>query len=116
MSLLTHQIEVVFGIHQADLKKGGGRVYLAENVSNKVSRQSKEFAWQYLFPANTLSYDLAGRLPRRHHVSDKSLQHQIKQSIIRCKLTKTGSSHTFRHSFATRLLVRILNKSSGRRY
>lgn len=101
---LTHQIEVVYAIHQTDLKRGHGSTYISEDVSDKLSKRSKEFAWQYLFPANTLSFDLSSQLPRRHHVSTKSLQRQVKQSIARCKLTKCGSPHTFRHSFATRLL------------
>ena len=96
-------------MHQFDLSRGLGSAYLSDDKADKLSRRSKEFSCQYLFPASTISFDLSSQLLRRHHVSDKSLQRRVKQAIALCKLTKSGSPHTFRHSFATRRLEQGVN-------
>jgi len=41
---------------------------------------------------------------RRHHIDESVLQRAVKAAILRSGIPKNGSCHTFRHSFATRLL------------
>jgi site-specific recombinase XerD len=44
------------------------------------------------------------RIQRRHHVHQSSLSKHIKRALGMSGLTKRVTSHTFRHSLATRLL------------
>ena len=63
--------------------------------------------WQYLFPSVRLSVDpreKGGGVKRRHHIHVDSLEKAIKQAARDLGLTKQIVPHTFRHSFATRLL------------
>jgi len=44
------------------------------------------------------------RIMRRHHCAPESLQRAVKAAIRCAEISKNGSCHTFRHSFATHLL------------
>ena len=41
---------------------------------------------------------------RRHHIYSGTLQSHVKDAIRETRIYKQASCHTFRHSFATRLL------------
>jgi site-specific recombinase XerD len=80
--------------HQQDLADGFGSVYLPGALERKLRSASREWAWQYVFPAQRRSNDPRTGVERRHHVNEKNLQNAV----------KTASCHTLRHSFATHLL------------
>ncbi|WEM43782.1 tyrosine-type recombinase/integrase [Photobacterium sp. DA100] len=40
----------------------------------------------------------------RHHLTDRSVQQQVATAVKQAKIVKKANCHTFRHSFATRLL------------
>ncbi len=90
--------------HQDDLRHGHGEVYLPYALDRKYPNAATEWKWQYVFPAASISRDPRGGKLRRHHISDDTVQRAVKQAIRRSGITKLGSSHTFRHSFATHLL------------
>jgi len=89
---------------QDDLRHGQGEVYLPYALDRKYPNAATEWKWQYVFPAASISRDPRSGKLRRHHISDDIVQRAIKRAIRRSGITKHGSSHTFRHSFATHLL------------
>lgn len=91
-------------LHQRDLVKGLGRVYLPTALAQKYPGAARSWAWQYAFPADKLSVDPRGGEKRRHHMAEKNLQNAVKHAIHDAGIAKAASCHTFRHSFATHLL------------
>jgi integron integrase len=92
-------------LHQSDLEKGFGAVYLPFALERKYPNANREWGWQYVFPSDRLSPDpRALGVIRRHHVDESGLQKAVRQAARQAHLTKPVGPHTFRHSFATHLL------------
>ncbi len=62
------------------------------------------WAWQYVFPAQRLSRDPRSAHLRRHHVDPSGLQKAVRAAAHLAGIPQPVGCHTFRHSFATRLL------------
>lgn len=103
---LRSQIDFVKAQHILDLNKGLGEVYMPYALAKKFPNDAKRLAWQYLFPAANISTDPRNNIRRRHHVMASSTQKEVKKAIIVADIHKKAGCHTFRHSFATRLLER----------
>jgi integron integrase len=91
-------------LHEEDLKRGSGRVYLPFGLKQKYPNADKEWCWQYVFPAANPSRDPRSGEIRRHHVNENGLQKAVKEAVRKAGLTKPIGCHAFRHSFATHLL------------
>lgn len=101
---LRVQIQKVSALHQQDLRDGYGAVYMPAALSKKFPSAATELAWQFIFPSAAIAEDPRSGVLRRHHTHDRSVQKQIKAAIRKAGIPKQASAHTFRHSFATRLL------------
>lgn len=101
---LTLHLQNIYSLHETYLKKGCGSVYLPFALAKKYPNAATEWAWQYVFPASTLSVDPRSGVKQRHHINEKRLQRAVKNAIRKAEIYKQASCHTFRHSFATHLL------------
>jgi len=107
-NVIKDQIELhltkVKVIHNMDLAKGHGSVELPFALSKKYPKAPKDWIWQWVFPATSYYFHKETNTQRRHHLHETAVQKKVKMAVRRAGLTKRGSCHTFRHSFATHLL------------
>ncbi len=101
---LQVQIELVKRLHNFDMGNGHGSVYLPNALARKYPSAPFQLGWKFVFPAANVAKDPRSETIRRHHVMDSSVQRNIKKAIRDANISKHCGSHTFRHSFATRLL------------
>ncbi|MEB3355972.1 MAG: tyrosine-type recombinase/integrase [Synechococcales bacterium] len=101
---LQAQLQYAKRLHQQDLSRGYGSVYLPFALARKYPNAEREWIWQFAFPADRLSKDSRSGVVRRHHLHETGLQRAVKQAVRAAGIQHRVSCHTFRHSFATHLL------------
>jgi len=90
--------------YEQDLAQGRADVYIWPALARKYPNMGKEWIWQYVFPAKTLSVDPRSGKVRRHHMNETLVQRAVKEAAAGATINKRVSCHTLRHSFATHLL------------
>lgn len=101
---LKTQIANTRKIHDFDLSRGYGKVYLPYALARKYKNAESDFKWQYVFPATDVCNDPRDGTIRRHHIHESCIQKDVQKAVRQSGILKKATSHTFRHSFATRLL------------
>lgn len=104
VSLLRRQISVVEKLHEYDIERGYGQVHFPDALDRKYSTAARSLEWQFLFPAERISVDPMTGVLRRHHRHYSVFQKALSAAVQKSEIRRKASSHTFRHSFATRLI------------
>lgn len=101
---LQTQFEAVGRQLEKDLEAGFTGCFLFNSLEKKYKHAAKEFVWQFVFPAKTLTeIPETGEL-RRYHLHETHVQRAITAAVRKARIPKRASAHTLRHSFATHLL------------
>jgi integrase len=101
---LIDHLRSVKDIHDRDLREGAGRTKLPDAIARKYPRADSEWGWQFVFPASSKYFDREAGLKRRHHLDESVIQKAIREGVLASGITKHGTAHSLRHSFAMELL------------
>jgi len=80
---LRAQLAMAKQLHEQDLAHGYGAVYLPYALERKYPNASREWIWQYLFPATQRSRDPRSGAIRRHHLHESTMQKAVKRAAKR---------------------------------
>ncbi|MEL6449568.1 MAG: integron integrase [Pseudomonadota bacterium] len=101
---LQEQMSRVEKLHAYDIECGYGEVWLPDALQRKYPRAALETAWQFLIPSTKIGTDPVTGVLRRHHLHASAVQRNVARAIKDSGFRRRASCHTFRHSFATRLV------------
>jgi len=101
---LAEHLGVVRRVFARDRQAGVGGVALPEAVGRKYPMASREWPWQFVFPAGRVCRRPVSGESTRFHLHETAIQREVARAVRDAGLTKRVSCHTFRHSFATHLL------------
>jgi integron integrase len=101
---LKEHLARVKAVYEQNLAQGTAGVYIWAALERKYPNAGREWIWQYVFPAKSLSVDPRSGKVRRHHINENQVQKAVKEAAVRGAINKKVSCHTLRHSFGTHLV------------
>jgi integron integrase len=118
---LQAHLRSVREISDRDTRSGVGGVVLPDRLERKYPNASREWPWQFVFPAGRVCRNPRWGGPTRFRLHETAVQREVAAAARRAGLGKRVSCHTFRHSFATHLLedgydIRMVQELLGHRH
>lgn len=105
MDELNDHLQGVIDLQERDCRDGYDGVFLYGLLEKKYKNAARELVWQWFFPAKGLTEVPKNKERRRYHVHETSLQKALRKAVKKAQIPKRVTSHTFRHSFASHLLL-----------
>lgn len=98
------QISVAKKCHEKDVREGYGMASLPPALIRKYGNTAQQTSWQFLFPSSVrCTHPIDGYICR-HHIHETAYAKYLRRAVVTSGVLKRVTAHTFRHSFATRLL------------
>ncbi|GAA0853811.1 integron integrase [Aliiglaciecola litoralis] len=102
---IRNQISLSKEMHLRDLSAGYGLTSLPASLIRKYGNAAKDAAWQYIFTSSTRCVHPHDGYVCRHHLHHSTYRKQLRAAVMKSNIVKRVTAHTFRHSFATQLLL-----------
>lgn len=102
---LKRQMEHSVKLHKKDVSEGFGLTSLPPSLLNKYKTAAIDTSWQYIFPSSVRCHHPTDGYMCRHHLHESSFRKNLRQAVLNSGVTKRVTAHTFRHTFATLLLM-----------
>ena len=103
-SEITKEIQKVESVHQKDIDERYGLSSLPPALIRKYWKAATSLSWQYIFHTTTQCVHPYDGYVCRNHLHQTGFRKALKKAVQEAGVLKRVTSHTFRHSFATRLL------------
>lgn len=101
---LREQILLAEKLFTQDRERGVGPAWMPYALGRKYPHAGYKLAWQFIFPGDRPAMDPQTDILRRHHLYPDRVRRAIKKAMAVAGIHKHAGPHTFRHSFATRML------------
>ncbi|WP_062815343.1 integron integrase [Alcanivorax sp. NBRC 102024] len=101
---LNRQIALAASLHDQDRANGVGPVWMPYALGRKFPNAGYSLKWQFIFPGDKPAIDPQTGIIRRHHIHPDRVRRAVRAAMEATRIHKHAGPHTFRHSFATRML------------
>jgi integron integrase len=102
---LQDHLKKTKALHERDLTDGWGRVQMPTALDRKYPNAPADWRWKWIFPQEKRWINRETKEQGRHHTDESLVQKAVKDAVGHAGLAKRATCHTFRHSFATHLLL-----------
>ncbi|MDG1874487.1 MAG: integron integrase [Mariniblastus sp.] len=104
-SALEERLKEVRYLYEQDRAKDVPGVWMPTALDEKAPSWGKQWGWFWVFPATKLSIDPRGGETRRHHIGRDPYAKRLSAARRRLMMAKEVVPHTWRHTFATHMLL-----------